>query len=86
MVTDIPEPASRLQPVIRHQLQSCARHKKRRTTYLQLPRVPRVLDKDNVRQRDDEPNEDAKEGETADTGGPASFLLEDDGEGCEEHL
>lgn len=55
-------------------------------TYVDIARVPGVLNEDDVRQSQDETNEDAEEGKSANSGGPASLLLEDDGESGEEHL
>jgi hypothetical protein len=56
------------------------------TTYVDITRVPRVLDEDDVGQSENEANENAEERKSADTGRPASFLLEDDREGGEQHL
>ena len=52
----------------------------------QSPTISRVLDKDGIEDGEEKPDEDADECQTADTGGPASGLLEDDGECAEEHL
>lgn len=55
-------------------------------TDLQFPCIPRVLPRNAVHDRQHTPDKDADERESADTGRPAAFFLEYDGEGPEEEL
>jgi hypothetical protein len=55
-------------------------------TYVDIARVTRIFKEDDVCQGKHKSNKNAEEGKSADTRGPSSLLLEDDGESGEEHL